>query len=198
MGPLVDHAPALEHDHPIRAFEHADAVGNDENGPGLGERMDPLYEDPFRVVVDRGQHVVEDEQLAGPEDRAGEGHALLLAAGEGDPALADDGPQPGRQALEIGADINQTDHGGTAPLHVAAQRNYATVVQLLADHGADLNLKNGNGTTPLKLAERAEARRLERPDVTTNPSGNSAQVLRDLGATDDPEEAKATEESQPQ
>ena len=85
-------------------------------------------------------------------------------------------------AIENGTDVNQTDHVGTAPLHSAAQRNYATVVQLLAEHGADVDLKNGSGATALTLAERAEARRIERPDITRYPSGNSAQVLRDLGA----------------
>ena len=157
-----------------RVFERAGGVGPPHIGGG--------FQTPLHAAV-RGRHNRGRQFISALRNPDAEEREALEAA---------------RVALEIGADINQTDHGGTAPLHVAAQRNYATVVQLLADHGADLNLKNGNGTTPLKLAERAEARRLERPDVTTNPSGNSAQVLRDLGATDDPEEAKATEESQPQ
>ena len=103
-----------------------------------------------------------------------------------------------RVAIEDGVDVNQVDHVGTAPLHSAAQRNYATVVELLAEHGADLNLKNGSGTTALTLAERAEARRLERPDITRYPSGNSAQALRDLGAGKEAVETKAVEEWQPQ
>ena len=103
-----------------------------------------------------------------------------------------------RAAIEHGADVNRTDHAGTAPLHTAAQRNYATVVELLAEHGADLNLKDGSGTTALTLAERAEARRIERPDITRYPSGNSAQVLRDLGAGRESEETRATEGWQPQ
>ena len=85
-------------------------------------------------------------------------------------------------AIEHGADVNRVDRAGTAPLHSAAQRNYATVVELLAANGADLDMKNGSGTTALTLAERAEARRLERPDITRYPSGNSAQALRDLRA----------------
>lgn len=91
-----------------------------------------------------------------------------------------------RIAIEFGADVNHADRGGTAPIHTAAQRNYATVVQLLAEHGADLTLKNGRGQTPLQIAERAEQGRAARPDITTYPSGNSAQALRDLGVVDEP------------
>ena len=86
-----------------------------------------------------------------------------------------------RVAIELGADVNHTDLDGTAPVHTAAQRNYATIVELLAKHGADLTVKNGNGQTPLEIAERAEQGRAARPDITTYPSGNSAQALRDLG-----------------
>ena len=103
-----------------------------------------------------------------------------------------------RVAIEHGADVNQVDHAGTAPLHSAAQRNYATVVELLAAHGADLNVKNRRGTTALTLAERAEARRRARPDITRYPSGNSAQALRDLGASKETEETRVAEEWQPQ
>ena len=93
-------------------------------------------------------------------------------------------------AIADGADVNHADYEGTAPIHVAAAQNYATVVELLAEHGADLTLKNGRGQTPLTLAEQAERRRRERPDITRYPSGNSAQALRDLGVNDEAAEAE--------
>ena len=97
-------------------------------------------------------------------------------------------------AVELGSDVNHTDHTGNTALHTAAQRNYATVVQFLADNGADLNVANTAGRTPLALAKRAEAGRRARPDVTSYPSGNTAEVLRELGATEEQPEETAEED----
>ena len=167
--------------------------------------------DPSLTSLERWAYVFERAGGVGPPHVAGGFQTPLLAAVSGannrgrrfnsslrnpdreeraayDAAMA---------AIAHGADVNQTDHVGTAPLHSAAQRNYATIVELLVEHGADLNLRNGSGTTALTLAERAEARRLERPDITRYPSGNSAQVLRDLGAGKETEETKVAEEWQP-
>ena len=62
-----------------------------------------------------------------------------------------------RVILEFGADVNETDLNGVAPIHTAAQRNLSKLVRLLAEHGADLNLENGAGRTPLQLADAAAA-----------------------------------------
>ena len=95
--------------------------------------------------------------------------------------------QAAQAALEFGADIDHADHLGNVALHAAAERNYETVVKFLAEQGADLNVKNKADQTPLELATRAEDRRIERPDITNYPSGNTAQALRDLGALDSSE-----------
>ena len=153
--------------------------------------------DPARTTLERWQHVFDRAGGVGPPHVAGGFRTPLLAAVSGannrgrtfnsslrNPDREERAAyEAARAAIEHGADVNQTDLGGTAPLHSAAQRNYATLVELLAAHGADLNLENGSGVTALTLAERAEERRIQRPDITTYPSGNSAQVLRDLGAT---------------
>ena len=168
--------------------------------------------DPSLTSLERWAYVFERAGGVGPPHVAGGFQTPLLAAVSGvnnrgrrfnsslrNPDREERAAyEAARAAIEHGADVNQVDHVGTAPLHSAAQRNYATVVELLAEHGADLNLKNGSGTTALTLAERAEARRIERPDITRYPSGNSAQVLRDLGAGKEAEETKAAEEWQPQ
>ena len=167
--------------------------------------------DPSRTTLERWAYVFERAGGVGPPHIAGGFQTPLLAAVSGannrgrrfnsslrNPDREERAAyEAAKAAIEHGADVNRADHVGTAPLHSAAQRNYATVVELLAAHGADLNLKNGRGTTALTLAERAEARRLERPDITRYPSGNSAQVLRDLGAGKEAEETKAAEEWQP-
>ena len=168
--------------------------------------------DPALTTLERWAYVFERAGGIGPPHIAGGFQTPLLAAVSGannrgrrfnsslrNPDREEHAAyEAARAAIEHGADVNRTDHGGTAPLHSAAQRNYATLVDLLAANGAELNLKDGRGTTALTLAERAEARRLERPDITRYPSGNSAQVLRDLGAGKEAEETKAAEEWQPQ
>lgn len=150
-------------------FERAGGVGPPHIGGG--------FQTPLHAAV-RGQHNRGRQFISERRDPDAEERAALEAA---------------RAALELGADVDETDRAGTAALHVAAQRNYASVVQLLADHGADLNLKNGNGATPLRLAAGAEARRRDRPGLARYPSGNSAQVLRDLGAVAEVEEEKEGE-----
>lgn len=152
--------------------------------------------DPTATTLERWQRVFDRAGGVGPPHIAGGFQTPLLAAVSGahnrgrtfnsslrNPDREERAAyEAARVAIEHGADVNRSDLGGTAPLHSAAQRNYATLIELLAANGADLNLVNGSGTTALALAERAEARRLERPDITSYPSGNSAQALRDLGA----------------
>ena len=149
--------------------------------------------DPTLTTLERWAYVFERAGGIGPPHIAGGFQTPLLAAVSGvhnrgrrfnsslrNPDREERAAyEAARVAIEHGAAVNRTDHGGTAPLHSAAQRNYATLVELLAANGADLNVKNGSGTTALTLAERAEARRIERPDITRYPSGNSAQALRE-------------------
>ena len=90
-----------------------------------------------------------------------------------------------RTAIELGADADSADLRGDTPMHAAAQRNFTTVVRFLAEHGADLDAKNAAGRTPLDLARAAEATRARIADPSRYPAGNSAEVLRELGAEDE-------------
>jgi ankyrin repeat protein len=94
-------------------------------------------------------------------------------------------------ALEFGADVNATDHNGGAAIHRGAQGNLTSVVRRLAEHGADINLQDGSGRTPLQLADAAAASR-ERSSVAAAraPSGNTAEVLRELGAVEPEKQAE--------
>ena len=89
-----------------------------------------------------------------------------------------------RTAIEHGADANAADLRGDTAMHAAAQRNFTTVVRFLAGHGADLDAKDDAGRTPLDLARAAEATRARIQDPSRYPAGNSAEVLRELGADD--------------
>ena len=156
--------------------------------------------DPRLTSLERWRPVFERAGGEGPPHIAGGFVPPLLAAVQGDAGrrrffLDEVQRDPNLQetealaavtvALEFGAAVDATDRNGTAPIHTAAQRNLTTVVRLLASHGADLNLKNGAGRTPLQLADAAAAGR-ERSSIAANraPDGNTAEVLRELGATE--------------
>ena len=70
--------------------------------------------------------------------------ALLKAISKGDVDTI-----KGLLAMNIG--INFTQDGST-PLHLATEKGYPEIVQLLIDHGARFNVKNANGQTPLEVA----------------------------------------------
>lgn len=59
-----------------------------------------------------------------------------------------------KKLVEQGADINQLDRlMGNSPLHIAAQTDYADIVQYLLDNGAFINLRTPrSGMTPLHIA----------------------------------------------
>ncbi len=89
-----------------------------------------------------------------------------------------------RTAVEHGADVNAADLRGDTAMHAAAQRNFTTVVRFLAEHGAAIDPEDQAGRTPLDLARGAEATRARIQDPSRYPAGNSAEVLRELGAAD--------------
>ena len=57
--------------------------------------------------------------------------------------------------IQMGADINQVDESGKAPLHHAAERKNEYVVEQLIKKGANIDTKNGDGNTPIHLASYA-------------------------------------------
>lgn len=56
-----------------------------------------------------------------------------------------------RQMIACDPDVNFKVNGVT-PLHLAAEKGYSAIVQLLIDSGADLLAQNGKGDTPLDIA----------------------------------------------
>ncbi len=96
--------------------------------------------------------------------------------------------------VELSADVNAADRNGDTALHSAASRNFTTIVRLLAAQGADLDVANDAGRTPLALAIAAEATRARRVDATRFPSGNTAEVLRELGAIEKQKDDKTEDD----
>ena len=58
-------------------------------------------------------------------------------------------------AVELGADVNETDRGGNTAMHGAAWIRSTNIVHFLVDNGADVNAKNKQGRTPLYIADHS-------------------------------------------
>ena len=55
--------------------------------------------------------------------------------------------------------VNATNSLGLAAIHGAANRGWASIIQILADHGATLDVKDDGGRTPMTFARRHLPRR---------------------------------------
>ena len=155
--------------------------------------------DPRLTTLERWRTVFERAGGVGPPHLAGGFIPPLVAATRGpanrgrffNTALRDPDAEERktlaavRTAFEFGADVNAADLHGDTAMHAAAQRNFNTLVRFLAEHGADVDVKNDAGRTPLDLAKAAEATRARIDDPSRYPAGNSAEVLRELGAVDE-------------
>ncbi|MDP6579793.1 MAG: ankyrin repeat domain-containing protein [Vicinamibacterales bacterium] len=158
--------------------------------------------DPTLTTLELWRRVFERAGGVGPPHVAGGFQSPLLAAVRGDStrgrffntSLRDvDGEErlaleAVKLAVEFGTDINAVDYAGTAALHAAAQRNFTTIVRYLAESGADLNVKTKSGRTPLQLAIGASRSRRFLVEEGRYPSGNTVDILRELGA-EEPEAA---------
>ena len=155
--------------------------------------------DPRSTTLERWRTVYERAGGVGPPHLAGGFIPPLVAAMRGpanrgrffNTALRDPDAEERRTlaavraAFEFGAEVNAADLHGDTAMHAAAQRNFNTIVRFLAEHGADVDVKNDAGRAPLDLAKAAEATRARIDDPSRYPAGNSAEVLRELGAKDE-------------
>lgn len=54
--------------------------------------------------------------------------------------------------IDAGADVNEKDENGEAPLHIAVVEGYREIASLLIEKGAEVNVGNLRGLTPLHAA----------------------------------------------
>ena len=83
-----------------------DAVADEDGGAAehlLPEAGEDLL---FGVGVYTRQGIVQNQDAGVAEEGAGDGGALLLAAGEGDAALADDGLEAAGKVEDLGGDVS--------------------------------------------------------------------------------------------
>jgi hypothetical protein len=73
-----------------------------------------------------------------------ERHDMFEAIAKGDQATL-------HRMLVMNVNVNFT-HNGTTPLHLAAEKGYPDIVQLLIKYGADYRKKNAEGLTALEIA----------------------------------------------
>lgn len=71
-------------------------------------------------------------------------HSLLTAISKGDLVTL-------HRLLAMNVGVNFTQDG-TTPIHLAAEKGYSDIVQILIYHGANFRIKNAEGKTPLETA----------------------------------------------
>ena len=91
MCALLRHPAVLQDENAVRLHEGGDPVGDDEGGDPLPPGPKGVPDGGVRAGVHGGEGVVEDEDVVISRQGPGDGHPLLLAAGEGDAPLADHG-----------------------------------------------------------------------------------------------------------
>ena len=90
-GAHVDDPALVEDRDPVGQGEGGAAVGDDEGGALGGDGAQRLPDGGLGGGVDGARRVVEHEHAGVVEQGPGQGDALALTAGEGEPALADAG-----------------------------------------------------------------------------------------------------------
>ena len=131
MAALLDDAAVIDDEDDVGADDGREAVGDRQDGAALGQAFQGLLDGALGLGVHARGRFVEDEDGRVLEQGAGDGDALLLAAGEAVAALADDGVvTPGQVDYEV---VDVRGLGGLLNLLVAGVG--AGVTQVLADRG---------------------------------------------------------------
>ena len=90
MGAALGDAAGVDHADAIGVLHGGEAVGDDQRGAALHEPLERLLDQVLALGVEGAGGLVEDEDARVLEDGAGDGHPLLLPAGELHAALADE------------------------------------------------------------------------------------------------------------
>lgn len=102
MGAALRDAPVLQYEYLVCAAHSGNALRNNDLCTGIGKLLKIFAQLLFGLQVDRRGGVVQDQDLRLLCQRAGQGDALLLAAGKPGALLADDGVEAlGQRADEI-------------------------------------------------------------------------------------------------
>ena len=119
VGAEFDDAAGVQDGDAVGVADGGDAVGNEDGGAAAHYVAQVVEDFVFGVGVDAGEGVVEDEDFGIANEGAGDGGALLLAAGEGDAAFADHGVVAFGEGFDVGGDVG--GFGGAADFGVVVR-----------------------------------------------------------------------------
>ena len=89
MRPLLDNSPLVEHGDRVGSLDGGEAMRDDKGRASLGDRIEGRMQARLRFRIEGRSGLVENENRRVLEQRAGDGNALPLAAGQQHPVLAD-------------------------------------------------------------------------------------------------------------
>ena len=98
MRAALHDAPVLHHDNKVRPAQRAQTMGDDERRAAGDRSVECLENLVLRLAVDGRRRIIQQQNRRFQQDGAGNREALALTAGEGVPALAQDGVVAFRQA----------------------------------------------------------------------------------------------------
>jgi hypothetical protein len=146
---VLDDAPALQGDDPVGLAHGREAVGDHEHGPPARDLAQVLLDNALAFVVERARGLVENENARIGHQRAGDGDALALPAGEAVAALADDGVVGlGQLENELvrASDLRGRNHAHDRHARIGERdvvAHRAIEEQVLLQHDADLSPQPG-------------------------------------------------------
>ena len=120
MGALLGHPAVLQDQDAVGLHEGGDTVGDEDHGAALLVLPEGGADLRVGLGVHCGEGVVKDHDGRALHQHPGDGHALLLTAGEGDPPLPHHGVVPQGELRHGGvhagggcggADLLQARHG---------------------------------------------------------------------------------------
>ena len=171
ISALLAHGANIE-ERVVGAIPH---FGGDATGANEGQRVIEFGATPYLIAAMSGNAPVMRQLAAAGADTKARGDAaaakadmmrrgsnavtaLLAAAGQGHVISMSTVPESEHlqaviTALELGADINETDRRGLTALHSAAYVGFDQIIKYLVEHGANVNAADVRGRTPLDVAE---------------------------------------------
>ena len=126
MGALLLDFARVQHHDLVGVLHRGNAVRDDNAGALPHDLPQPLQNRFLGVSVYRRQRVIQNENLRPAQEGARNGGALLLAAGEIDPALAQHGVEPLGKGLNFLFELSHL-HG---PLHFGQRRPFRAKVDV--------------------------------------------------------------------
>ena len=90
VSAALDDLAALDHQNLIRAANRRQPMRDDERRAALPQRSQAVLNHHLALAVEARRGLVQQQDARVREHRAGDGHALALAARQPDAALADD------------------------------------------------------------------------------------------------------------